>query len=349
MFNALLEDMARQVKDKWKQKRYGIQLTDTGIDHRTNLRFADDVLLFANTLPQIQTMIADLQEVSKASGLLLHPDKTKILANATHKTGRPRRTHVDIYGMKVEVLDLTESTKYLGRLIGFERPHDDELENRIRQAWKTFMSNKHELTGKRYTLRNRLRLFDGVVTPSMLYGSACWCLTKDLQTKMKRTQWKMLRMVLGSGRRRARQPAHAADSSATTDSSSNAESSIVDDSLVPWQDWIRRTTREAEAQLNKYDLTDWTVAWRRKVWQWAGRAARFDKTRWAWRALIWQPSTSLRAKGRRPAGLRKRWSDDIVHFLKAKGLETCHANWFQCAVGADQWQAWEEEFCTRSE
>ena len=74
-----------------------------------------------------------------------------------------------------------------------------------RVAWKTFFTHRAELTSKHYSLHNRLRLFDATVTPAFLYGSAAWTLTKQLEVTIRRTQRKMLRMILGSGRRTIQQ------------------------------------------------------------------------------------------------------------------------------------------------
>ena len=50
----------------------------------TNLRFADDVLLFATSLSAITKMLVDVKVEAEKRGLQLHPDKTKILQNLTN-------------------------------------------------------------------------------------------------------------------------------------------------------------------------------------------------------------------------------------------------------------------------
>ena len=63
LFNALLEDIFTTLKQSWSTRNYGIRLGHTNITSLTNLRFADDVLLFATTLPQLTTMLNDLHQV----------------------------------------------------------------------------------------------------------------------------------------------------------------------------------------------------------------------------------------------------------------------------------------------
>ena len=73
LFNALLEDIFKTLKQRWSTRKYGIRFGHTAATHLTNLRFADDVLLFATTLPQLTTMLNDPHDLSGLCGLELHP------------------------------------------------------------------------------------------------------------------------------------------------------------------------------------------------------------------------------------------------------------------------------------
>ena len=145
----------------------------------TNPRFADDILLVSHSLESIAKMIAHLSIEAKRSGLALHPDKTKILHNNwTWLKNIP--TYVHANGVQIEVLRVDETTKYLGRKLCFSDPHRVELESRISNAWKKFYALKQELTGKHYSINDRLRLFHGTVTPTALYGCGAWALSTEL-------------------------------------------------------------------------------------------------------------------------------------------------------------------------
>lgn len=147
-------------------------------------------------------MLAQLSAEALKRGLELHPDKTKIMSNATKQTGRGKDKQATIGNMHIEILPLHGTLKYLGRIISFENTHDVEVRNRIKTAWCKFHIFKNELTSKRYSLKSRLKLFKGTVTPTMLYGCSCWTLSKGLETQIRSCQRKMLRSILGSGRRR---------------------------------------------------------------------------------------------------------------------------------------------------
>jgi len=66
---------------------------------------------------------------------------------------------------------------------------------------QTIAVYKDELCNNKYELNHRLRLFDSVIMPTILYGSGTWTMDRDRENTLRGTQRKMLRKVLGSGRR----------------------------------------------------------------------------------------------------------------------------------------------------
>ena len=56
--------------DRWKKfKGVGVRLGDHESDSVTNLRFADDVLLFSTSLVQLQEMMCDFKKSTENVGL----------------------------------------------------------------------------------------------------------------------------------------------------------------------------------------------------------------------------------------------------------------------------------------
>ena len=66
LFNTILRNLLKDVSQRWlKEKRMGIYLSDHDHDCLTNLRFADDVLLFATSKEQLQKCCTNSRKVLK--------------------------------------------------------------------------------------------------------------------------------------------------------------------------------------------------------------------------------------------------------------------------------------------
>ena len=195
--------------------------------------------------------------------------------------------HVDVSGLRIEILEPSESVKYLGRSLSFSNSTAVEVDNRIKCAWKKFCVWKDELTCKNYPLAERIRLFENTVTPTLLYGSCTWTVNSSITKRLQTTQRKMLRLILGHGRRRL-----------TTDSGIELET---------WVEWIQRVTRRAEQKMKEFGYLDWSTLQHRQKLQWSKKLEEFEEARWARLAYHWRPDLSIktwRARGRP----RKRWT-----------------------------------------
>ena len=82
-----MEVIFRILKARWNNlnarrsgQYYGV-VVDSLVDPLSNLRFADDVLLFSSNPKDAAKMIADLQTEAGKFGLKLHMGKTVVLTN----------------------------------------------------------------------------------------------------------------------------------------------------------------------------------------------------------------------------------------------------------------------------
>ena len=81
LFNTVLQYSLEKDLKRWQEKQKGIRLSDKTEDSLTNLRFADDVLLFSTSLERLREMLCEFKSSTEAEGLGIHSDKTKILSN----------------------------------------------------------------------------------------------------------------------------------------------------------------------------------------------------------------------------------------------------------------------------
>lgn len=103
LFNAVLESIFRNLS--WND--LGIKI---GARTLNNLRYADDLVIFANTKTDLIAMLGDLKRESKAVGLEINEEKTKIMNNSDDDNNI-------IEGSKIDVV---EDFKYLSQIVSFK-------------------------------------------------------------------------------------------------------------------------------------------------------------------------------------------------------------------------------------
>ena len=332
LFNAVLESVFRRLKETWAKKKFGMDLSPNANRYLTNLRFADDVLLFARSRRSIQIMLKDLQVAAAETGLKIHPEKSKVITNGR----RIATSKITILDGAIDILQDDESVKYLGKRIAMTGMHEIELKHRISAAWACFTSHRAELTNKAYALKSRLRLFTATVTATALYGCESWTLKSEQQKRLRATQRKMLRMILGAKRR-------VLDTSTASSEGGSSTSSKNEDgpNLEAWPEFLKRTTKMVSSQLQKVNLDDWVTLWRKKQWRWAGTVVQQCQHKWSYKAVLWHPQLDCAAGGvRSRARPRKRWDDDIKAYLAHAGIES---PWTVVAAAGNRWMELEEQ------
>jgi hypothetical protein len=90
LFTCILEGIFRKMR--WHRKRYRININGRKL---TNLRFADDIAIFAQTVRELQEILRELNTKSKEVGLTMNPTKTKVMTNHTN-------IPITIEGTKIE-------------------------------------------------------------------------------------------------------------------------------------------------------------------------------------------------------------------------------------------------------
>ncbi|CAE8597437.1 unnamed protein product [Polarella glacialis] len=131
-------------------------------------------------------MLEQLVVEAACCGLELHAGKTKNLSSKVARSEAESAPKVVVGGLSEDILRFQGKTKYLGRQVSFNQTHKTEVDSRIKVAWGRFFANRDVLCNKAYPLQQRLRLFNSVVTPTILYGSGCWVLTQETASSLRK-------------------------------------------------------------------------------------------------------------------------------------------------------------------
>ena len=114
-------------------------------------------------------MVELLTEAFADVGLELNAEKSKIITNVPTSF-----SYLDIDGNFVEMIETGSHHKYLGRYLSGESTfrENTEINHRIQCAWYRFGQLNNILCNRSVSIQLRLKLFDAVVTPTILFGLA---------------------------------------------------------------------------------------------------------------------------------------------------------------------------------
>lgn len=162
----------------------------TRVRYITDMQYADDCALLAESAEQLQAILDCYSYVYKALGLQININKTKILTvpHANH--------HQDVY-VENNPVDYVTHFNYLGSIMNDKANIDDEIQNRISAASRAFWKLKtrvfynHDLN-----LQTKFAVYRAVIIPTMLYGCETWVTYRRHLKALEQLQQRHLRQIM---------------------------------------------------------------------------------------------------------------------------------------------------------
>ena len=147
-------------------------------DFLNHLRFADDIVIFANSPEQLQQMLKEINEASLKVGLSMNLKKTKVMHNE-HIDGN---FEIKIDNNNIEVVD---HYIYLGQLITMNSASKErEVKRRITMGWQNFGRASSIFKNHDIPIIQKRKVCDQCITPTVTYGAETWNLTKKQTLKL---------------------------------------------------------------------------------------------------------------------------------------------------------------------
>ncbi|KAK6749833.1 hypothetical protein RB195_002068 [Necator americanus] len=179
---------------QWIMKSLSWEERGIRVDGRflSNLRFADDIVLFSSSTNKAETMLNELNEAGKRIGLRINRKKTQFMKNAYCEDG----------GVQLEGSQIVETPSYvyLGRSMNMENDLKEELNRRMRAAWAAFAAVR-EATDQLTDQDLRAHLFDSTALPALCYAAETWADTAATSRKLLTTHRALERCLLKFNRR----------------------------------------------------------------------------------------------------------------------------------------------------
>ncbi|KAG0716601.1 LINE-1 reverse transcriptase [Chionoecetes opilio] len=187
LFNACMDWVLDKVVD---QSDCGASVGNTKI---TDLVFADDVVIFAESLEVLVMALEALHEEAKPLGLEVSWLKTKVQVFGDLLDEAVQSVHACD-----EDIEILESFTYLGSAVHNDGGSRQEVLRRIGIAHGVMDSLSGSIWRCRYLCRRtKIRIFKSLVIPVLLYGCETWTLNSDLKRRINAFGNKCLRRIMG--------------------------------------------------------------------------------------------------------------------------------------------------------
>ena len=174
--------------------------------------------------------------------------------------------------------------------------------HRIQIAWMRFYQHRDILTNKHLSIYSRIKFFNTVITPTILFGLSSCAMTRARMCSLDALQRRMLRKIVGWTR-------------------------LVDE---PWEDTMRRMRLKVDSALTKYPMEDWSAQLLRRQFRLAYRVGSMIGS-WPARLSRWHPPTTFPGAGRGRGRPAVRWDDYLRRFSHA----SFGTDWIEAALTKD--------------
>ena len=152
-----------------------------GGEEYSNLRYADDTVLIAETIEELQELVTEVKERSLAKGLKMNVKKTKTMVI---RRNIEEECKIDI-NVDGKILEQVKKYLYLGHMITEDGRCETEIRRRLEIARTNFMNMKNLLTARVLRLATRKKLIRCYILSTLLYASETWAINQIMMEKIE--------------------------------------------------------------------------------------------------------------------------------------------------------------------
>ena len=188
IFNLYIGDIVRRMNREGK----GAKLRNGGEHEEVNvLLFADDTVIIAESEEELRELVSEFERECEMKGLKVNIGKTK-----TMKVGEERMDNREILDLRIrgEGVENVRKFKYLGVELMENGGMEEEVEHRMAEASRVIGALR-EIFKKGVSREVKMRLYESIFVPTVLYGCESWVLNAKVRKKIEVVEMRILRDI----------------------------------------------------------------------------------------------------------------------------------------------------------
>ena len=183
LFNIYSEMIMRELE--------GLEGVRVGGRNITNIRYADDTALIADSETKMQSLVNTLVIESQRRGLKVNFSKTKVMV--VRKGSEQIDARITIDGSNLEQVN---SFSYLGSILTEEGRCEKEIKTRISIAKDSFNKIRNLVTNQSISVGLRIRFVKAYAWSTFLYGCEAWNINKAMEKRIEALEMWFYRRIM---------------------------------------------------------------------------------------------------------------------------------------------------------
>jgi len=156
------------------------------------LLYADDAVLIANSMEDLQSLVSRMNEVCMKNELMMNINKSKVMVFEREST----KTVCNIV-VNDEYLEQVDEFVYLGSMFTRDGKTDRDIERRV-NAGNSINGGLNAVgTNKKLSNEAKLAVHNGVLIPTLMYGSEAWNWQRKDESRLNAVEMRSLRRMCG--------------------------------------------------------------------------------------------------------------------------------------------------------
>lgn len=186
LFTAYISDLMDFLEDRGFE---GIYIENKNL---RALLYADDTVVFARTLTEAQKILKALEEYFDLNCLSVNTSKTEVMI--CRRSGRIHNNEKCAFLYKSQQLKVVTNYKYLGSIVSGNTKSQQAADDAVTKAQSAIGTvNSLLARSKSDAWQTKIKLFDSIISPSLLYAAQVWGL--DHLEDIKKVQNRFLKQI----------------------------------------------------------------------------------------------------------------------------------------------------------